>query len=92
MGRVHFWDFAVEKICYRLYRWMHLNLTAPPPPPPQKILLEGANCRVPYSPQKKYTEKDIGSRLLRVTLNRRKNNNKDETKYTEGSDSEKPEK
>lgn len=42
--------------------------------------------------KKKYTEKDIGSRLLRVTLNRRKNNNKDETKYTEGSDSVKPEK
>ena len=77
---------------------MHLNLTAPPPPPPQKILLEGANCRAPYSPPKKYTEKDIGSLLLRVTFNRRKNNNKDETKYTEGSDtvviiaSEKPEK
>ena len=77
---------------------MHLNLTAPPPPPPQKILLEGANCRAPYSPPKKYREKDIGSLLLRVTFNRRKNNNKDETKYTEGSDtvviiaSEKPEK
>lgn len=71
---------------------MHLNLTAPSPPPPQKVLLEGANCRAPYSPQKKYTENDIGSRLLRVTLNRRKNNNKDETKYTEGNDSEKPEK
>lgn len=77
---------------------MHLNLTAPPPPRPKKLLLEGANCRAPYSPSKKYTEKDIGSRLLGVTFNRRKNNNKDETKYTEGSDtvviiaSEKPEK
>ena len=72
MGWVHFWDFAVKKIFYRLYRWMHLNLTAPPPPSPPKILLEGANCRAPYSPPKKYTEKDIGSRLLRVTFNRQK--------------------
>ena len=73
---------------------MHSNLTAPPPPPPppKKILLEGAISRAPHSPPKKYTEKDIGSRLLRVTFNRRKNNNKDETKYTKGSDSEKPEK
>ena len=69
-----------------------------PAPSPEKILLEGADCRAPYSPRKKYTEKDIGSRLLRVTFNRRKNNNKDETTYTEGSDtvviiaSEKPEK
>ena len=69
MGWVHFWDFAVKKIFYRLYGWMHSNLTAPPP---KKMLLEGANCRAPYSPPKKYTEKDIGSRLLRVTFNRKK--------------------
>ena len=47
-----------------------------PAPSPQKILLEGENCRAPYSPPKKYTEKDIGSRLLRVTFNRRKTTTK----------------
>ena len=73
MGWVHFWDFAVKKIFYRLYGWMHSNLTAPPPPPPpKKMFLEGVNCRAPYSPPKKYTEKDIGSRLLCVTFNRQK--------------------
>ena len=52
------------------------NRSPAPSPPPKKILLEGANCRAPYSPPKKYTEKDIGSRLLRVTFNRRKTTTK----------------
>ena len=55
---------------------MHLNLTAPLPPPPQKILLEGANCRAPYSPPKKYTEKDIGYRLFHVAFNHLKTKTK----------------
>ena len=69
-----------------------MDALKPKPPPPKKSTFRGCKLSCSSLPAKKYTEKDIGSRLLRVTFNRRKNNNKDETKYTKGSDSEKLEK
>ena len=58
MGWVHFWDFAVKKIFYRLYGWMHSNLTAPPPPPPpQKNVFRGCKLSCSLLPAKKIYRK-----------------------------------
>ena len=72
---------------------MHSNLTAPPPPPPpQKNTFRGCKLSCSLLPAKKIYRKRYWLPFASRYIQPSKNNNKDETKYTEGSDSEKPEK
>ena len=70
---------------------MHLNLTAPPPPPPHQNTFRGCKLSCSLLPAKKIYRKryllPFASRYIQPSKKQQ-----DETKYTEGSDSEKPEK
>ena len=80
MGWVHFWDFAVKKIFYRLYRWMHLNLTAPPPPPPPKNTFRGCKLSCSLLPAKKIYRKrywlPFASRYIQPSKKQQQRRNK----------------